>query len=214
NDNIEADLAGYNVYRSTTSGIGYVKLNISILTNSNYADYSVINNTTYYYVVTATDTNTNESEYSSEVLAYPSAGSSSLTIQENTAGFCLVEGAVESEYSGWTDAGYANTTNASGKGVNYRINILTAGTYNFTWQYALISGDRTANLIIDGVTVKSGISFPATGSWSTWTNTSSEAVTLTTGIKTIRLQATTSGGLANIDYMNISGENLMPASCQ
>jgi pectate lyase len=213
NDNIESDLAGYNIYRSTTSGSGYTKLNGSLLNSSDYTDNSVTNETTYYYVITAADTNANESAHSSEVSAMPSAGSSSVTIQESTAGFCSVDGAVESEYSGWTGIGYANTTNASGKGINYSINILTAGTYTFTWRYALVSGSRPGNLIINDVNVVSGINFQSTGSWSTWSDANSGPVTLTSGVKTIRIQATTSGGLANIDYMNAAGESLMPASC-
>lgn len=218
NDSTESDLAGYNIYRSTTSGSGYTKLNAEILTSSDYTDNSVTNETTYYYVVTAADAVANESVYSTEVSARPSAGTSDLTIQENTPGFCSVDGAVESEYSGWTGTGYANTTNASGKGVTYRINILTAGTYTFTWRYANASSDRPANLLIDGSAVGSTISFPGTGAWGTWYPTPvnpapSVSVALTEGVKTIRLQATTSGGLANIDYMNVVGVNLMAAGC-
>lgn len=212
-DNTEGDLAGYNIYRSTTSGSGYAQLNGSLLTSSDYTDNGVTNGTTYYYVVTAADTNENESDYSSEVLAYPSAGSSNVTIQEDTAGFCGVDGDIEDEWSGYTGTGYANTENASGEGVDYSINILTAGTYTFTWRYALESGDRTANLIINGSPVESGISFPSTGAWTTWDTVSSGGVTLTAGVKTIRLEATTSSGLANIDYMNAAGDNLIPASC-
>jgi len=71
NNNTEVDLAGYNVYRSTTSGSGYGKLNGSPLGSSDYADNSVTNGTTYYYVVTAVDTGSNESGDSSEVSATP-----------------------------------------------------------------------------------------------------------------------------------------------
>ena len=212
-DNVEEDLAGYNIYCSTTSGSGYVKLNGSLLSNSDYTDNDVTNETTYYYVVTAVDTSDNESGYSSEISAMPSAGSASVTIQENTAGFCGVDGIIESEHAGYTGTGYANTDNAAGKGVNYSINILTAGTYTFTWRYANASGDRPADLIINDLTVVSGISFPGTGAWTTWNTVSSGSITLTEGVKTIRLQATSSGGLGNIDYMNVAGENLMPASC-
>jgi hypothetical protein len=67
--------------------------------------------------------------------------------------------------------------------------------------------------MVDGTTVVPGISFPSTGSWSTWSTAASGGVTLTTGAKTIRLEATSSSGLANIDYMSVAGENLMPASC-
>ncbi len=71
NNNGESDLAGYNVYRSTTSGIGYAKQNSSLLTNSDYNDSNVSNGTTYYYVVTAADTGGLESNYPSEVSATP-----------------------------------------------------------------------------------------------------------------------------------------------
>jgi hypothetical protein len=67
NDNSESDLAGYNVYRSTTSGSGYGKLNSILLTDSNYIDDINTTDVTYYYVVTAVDTLSNESNYSSEV---------------------------------------------------------------------------------------------------------------------------------------------------
>jgi pectate lyase len=68
NDNSEADVNGYNVYRSTTSGSGYTKLNTGLVTTSDYND-SGISPGTYYYVVTAVDTNYYESDYSSEVTA-------------------------------------------------------------------------------------------------------------------------------------------------
>ncbi|MBN1765308.1 MAG: carbohydrate binding domain-containing protein, partial [Sedimentisphaerales bacterium] len=70
-DNSEGDLAGYNVYRSTTSGSGYSQVNGSLLASSAYADNSVTNDITYYYVVTAVDTSANESADSSEVSATP-----------------------------------------------------------------------------------------------------------------------------------------------
>ncbi|MGD0552154.1 MAG: cellulase family glycosylhydrolase [Sedimentisphaerales bacterium] len=71
NNNSETDLAGYNVYRSTTSGSGYVKLNSSPLTSSEYSDVNVSSETTYYYVVTAVDVGGLESVYSGEVSATP-----------------------------------------------------------------------------------------------------------------------------------------------
>ncbi|MBN1766171.1 MAG: hypothetical protein JW860_12995 [Sedimentisphaerales bacterium] len=65
-ENTEGDLSGYNVYRSTTSGSGYFKLNGSLLVDSEYSDTSVVGGEAYYYVVTAVDTSWNESDNSNE----------------------------------------------------------------------------------------------------------------------------------------------------
>ena len=73
NDNGESDLAGYNVYRSTTQGGPYSKINGSLVTVSDYTDTGLTNGTTYYYVVTAEDNAAQESGYSSEVNATPQA---------------------------------------------------------------------------------------------------------------------------------------------
>jgi fibronectin type 3 domain-containing protein len=62
-------VSGYNVYRSTTSGAGYAKVNSSLVTTLNYVDSSVANGTTYYYVTTAVDGSGNESLYSNEATA-------------------------------------------------------------------------------------------------------------------------------------------------
>jgi hypothetical protein len=64
-----SSIAGYNVYRSTTSGSGYVKLNGALVPNMNYTDSSVQNTTTYFYVTTAVDGSGNESAFSNEASA-------------------------------------------------------------------------------------------------------------------------------------------------
>jgi PKD repeat protein/endonuclease I len=70
-DNGELDLAGYDVYRSTTSGGSYSQLTGSSLGSSDYLDAAVTNGTTYYYVVTASDQTGNESGNSGEASATP-----------------------------------------------------------------------------------------------------------------------------------------------
>jgi fibronectin type 3 domain-containing protein len=62
-------VAGYNVYRTTTSGTGYIKINASPVGILSYTDSTVQNATTYYYVTTAVDTGGNESVNSNEVSA-------------------------------------------------------------------------------------------------------------------------------------------------
>jgi len=63
---------GYNVKRSTTSGSGYAAVATGLATGTSYTDTSVVNGTTYYYVVTATNTS-GESASSSQVSATPVA---------------------------------------------------------------------------------------------------------------------------------------------
>jgi Abnormal spindle-like microcephaly-assoc'd, ASPM-SPD-2-Hydin/Protein of unknown function (DUF1573) len=62
-------VSGYNVYRSTTSGGGYSKMNGGLVGGVNYTDSSVQNGITYYYVTTAVDSSGNESTYSNEASA-------------------------------------------------------------------------------------------------------------------------------------------------
>jgi hypothetical protein len=71
NDNAEPDRAGYNIYRSTTQGSDYIQINASLVLTSDYVDSTVVNRTTYYYVVTAVDQALNESGSSSEVSVTP-----------------------------------------------------------------------------------------------------------------------------------------------
>jgi fibronectin type 3 domain-containing protein len=64
-----ASVSGYNVYRSTASGTGYIKLNSSLVSGLTYTDSSVQNGTTYFYVATAVDSGGTESTYSNEMQA-------------------------------------------------------------------------------------------------------------------------------------------------
>lgn len=211
-DNEEPDLAGYNLYRSAMTGTGYVKLNAALLTASDYTDQDVTNETAYFYVVIAVDTASNESGYSDEATAVP-LDSGTLILQENETGFCGLEGIVDTgEHPGYTGYGYCDTTNAVGSGIAWRINAAAGDTYTLAWRYANGSSDRPARLLVNGMEVVGTISFPATGSWENWT-TVSVPLPLTAGIQDIRLEATTSGGCANIDYLKVTGAAPQAAAC-
>ncbi len=77
--NGEGDLAGYNIYRSTTSPVPLTSpINGGTpVAGTNYLDNGLTNGQIYYYVITAVDTSDNESGASNEVNATP--------IQVNTA---------------------------------------------------------------------------------------------------------------------------------
>jgi fibronectin type 3 domain-containing protein len=76
-NNTEFDLAGYNVYRSESTPVPLTDppLNgTTLLTASTFDDTSVVNGTTYHYVVTAVDDSGNESAPSVERSATPNDG--------------------------------------------------------------------------------------------------------------------------------------------
>jgi len=62
-------LLGYNIYCSTISGSGYWKVNANPVTSLTFTDTAVQAGKTYYYVVTAVDSNNVESSYSQQVTA-------------------------------------------------------------------------------------------------------------------------------------------------
>jgi hypothetical protein len=60
--------SGYNVYRSTASGIGYQKINPSLQSSTSYIDSAVLSGKTYYYVVSAVAAGGPESSYSNQTI--------------------------------------------------------------------------------------------------------------------------------------------------
>jgi Big-like domain-containing protein/carboxypeptidase family protein/SdrD B-like protein len=60
-------VSGYNVYRSTTSGSGFAKINSSLVTTTTFEDSSVTNGNTYFYVTTSVDSTGDESSDSNQV---------------------------------------------------------------------------------------------------------------------------------------------------
>ena len=62
-------VAGYNLYRSTSSGGPYIKANTVLITALSFTDETVNGGNTYYYVCTSLDSAGVESVYSNEVSA-------------------------------------------------------------------------------------------------------------------------------------------------
>jgi hypothetical protein len=66
---VSPNIAGYNVYRSNTTGGPYTQLNSSIVNTTSFTDVNVTAGQTYYYVTTAVDTSNNQSGYSNQAQA-------------------------------------------------------------------------------------------------------------------------------------------------
>jgi hypothetical protein len=63
---ISANVTGYNIYRGTTSGGPYSRVNSALVVGTTYIDNSVQAGQTYYYVATTVDIMGKESEYSNQ----------------------------------------------------------------------------------------------------------------------------------------------------
>ncbi|MBN1180865.1 MAG: RICIN domain-containing protein [Bacteroidales bacterium] len=142
------------------------------------------------------------------------AGDVAIIIQEDDISFCSVDsgGTIIPDNPGYTGSGFINTENAIGEGCDWLIDVSEKDSFLLEIRYALASGDRPGNFLVDGVIVTPNISLPSTGSWSTWEITSA-IVPMDTGIHNIRMEATTSGGLANIDYIQFTGKEISMVNC-
>ncbi|MGL1955798.1 MAG: DUF5010 C-terminal domain-containing protein [Colwellia sp.] len=196
-------VTGQEVYRDTDSNLsGRVRIATGLVGNS-FTDYNVADGNYYYSVkITGDDGTTyNSSAIAANVLT---ATSVSEVFEENANGFCLVDGAVESDHSGYTGSGYANTDNEAGKGVDYAISVPSAGSYTLAVRYANGSSDRPAAILVNDVLVGS-IAMAGTGAWASYTTDSEVTVSLVSGLNFIRLQATGSSGLGNVDSLTVTG---------
>ena len=114
-------------------------------------------------------------------------------------------GTVDVEYAGYTGTGYLNTANATGAYVEFEFGIAAASTDTLFFVYAHNkSDDRAASVSVNGSVAVSSVSFPSTGAWTNWT-TIPVIVALQAGTNTVRLTALTSGGIANLDRMEVGG---------
>lgn len=66
---VSAGVTGYNIYRSTTSGGPYTKVNASLVAATTYADSTVQTGQTYYYVTRAVGSTGLESVNSNQASA-------------------------------------------------------------------------------------------------------------------------------------------------
>jgi Abnormal spindle-like microcephaly-assoc'd, ASPM-SPD-2-Hydin len=69
NASTSSGVVGYNMYRGMISGGPYNQINSALETGTTGTDSAVISGQTYYYVVTAVDSSSQESSYSNEAFA-------------------------------------------------------------------------------------------------------------------------------------------------
>jgi endoglucanase len=207
--NTEPDIAGYNVYRSTTGGSDYSSVATGILTNT-FTDDTIVQGTTYYYVVSAVNTGVEESPMSNEASALWVNQPMFPAIYEAENAF-LSGPTVEISNGGYSGTGYADYAAFNDDYVEWTVGLGVAGTYVIDFRYANGStGDRPLEIRVNGQVVTSRLSFAVTGGWAVWNNTASLSVNLLAGYNKIRATAIGYSG-GNVDYLRVNVPNNAPA---
>jgi hypothetical protein len=136
------------------------------------------------------------------VTASAAAPASAATMVYEAEQATIINGVVANNHAGFTGTGFVDSANAVGAAVEFSVSVATAGGKTLAFRYANgTTSNRPATLTINGST-HSTLAFPPTGSWSTWNNQTASA-SLATGTSLVRITATSSGGLANIDSLVI-----------
>lgn len=119
---------------------------------------------------------------------------------ENPPATCA--GSIDSNHSGFSGTGFCNTDNQTGAAAQFTIDA-GAGTATLDIRYANGStSNRAADIVVNGTVVHPAVAFEPTGAWNNW-STVTVTVPVSSGSNTVRLVATTSGGLGNIDHLDV-----------
>jgi unsaturated rhamnogalacturonyl hydrolase len=124
----------------------------------------------------------------------------------------IFHGTVAADHTGYTGSGFVDFTNETGSYVEFSLTAAAAGPATLTFRYANgTTADRPADIAVNGGTVSAGLSFPGTGSWTTW-QTASATASLSAGTNTVRVTATTANGGANLDSLTVDDGVITPPS--
>jgi len=111
---------------------------------------------------------------------------------------------VDSNHAGFSGTGFVNTPTAVNAFVQWSVNRASAGSVPLTFRFA--NGSTAARPV--NVTVNGGapmtLNMPVTGAWTNW-QTVTITVSLQAGNNAVRTTATTAGGTANLDFLELPG---------
>ncbi|MEU4766867.1 PQQ-dependent sugar dehydrogenase [Actinosynnema sp. NPDC023794] len=114
----------------------------------------------------------------------------------------ISRGTVESEHAGFTGTGYVDYDDSFGGYVEYAVTTARAGTHALVFRYANgTDDDLPLALTVNGKRA-GGVSFPGTGSWTTWRDVTA-SVRLSAGVNRVRATATTADGGPNADRLTV-----------
>jgi len=115
----------------------------------------------------------------------------------------ISQGVVESNHAGYTGSGFVNMDNVVGSYVEISVTAASAGAASLVFRYANgTTVDRPMDISVNGTTVAAARSFPGTGAWTTWEE-STLNTTLKAGANTVRVTSTTANGGPNLDRLQV-----------
>jgi hypothetical protein len=108
-----------------------------------------------------------------------------------------------SDAGGGYDVGWT----AAGEWMEYSVNVVTSGSYNFGIRAATNTAGNTVRVELDGTNITGSISLLNSGGWQNWQTATSANVNLTQGAHKLRIVMET-GGL-NLNYINVVASSAM-----
>jgi hypothetical protein len=138
------------------------------------------------------------------VVVVPGGPAAAATIRyEAEAAPATCDGTIDSNHAGFSGSGFCNGRNATGAAAQFTVNVPASGTVSVGVRFANgTTSARPASVLLNGSTVQS-TSFEGTGAWSSWV-TKTLTLSVNSGNSTIRFSPTSSGGLPNIDYIEVT----------
>ncbi|MGL1959068.1 MAG: pectate lyase [Colwellia sp.] len=130
-------------------------------------------------------------------------------LDEDSDALCDITAIIDDKHAGFNGSGFIDTENQLGTMIAWNINVAAAGIYSLEFNFANGgSNDRSGVITIDGA-ASQAVTLAATGGWDIW-QTEALTVALEAGNNQIAITATTTDGLANIDQILISGNDIDP----
>jgi pectate lyase len=143
-----------------------------------------------------------------------------VTIEENTRGVCTYSGVVDTKHAGFGGDGFIDSANEIGADILWSLRAERAHSAAVEIRYANGGGaPRTAKLdvvatqsYVVAAQISADLTFDLTADWADW-RTENTDLALSQGNNLVRLSATTSAGLANIDSIRFIGEGISLGEC-
>jgi hypothetical protein len=115
---------------------------------------------------------------------------------------------VQARHRGYSGAGYADYRNSTGDSITWTVNVSLAGRYELGFRYALGNVNRALVLKINGAVADTALTFPASGTWTSW-HLARVSAQLQAGANTVTLVASGKSG-PNLDYLTVKPEQVTP----